>query len=1055
MRMLNAVPKGHDKSFLIKNCLLLLLICCQLTLFAKAPKKNHHSPNPYAFTVKGRVIDERGDGLSGATVSQRGHSNTISTLGDGSFSINIQQESAILIVSYVGYLTKEIPVRNATTDLVIQLNSNVASLDSVIIVGYGTTRRSVSTVAISSVKGEQLAAVPAANITNGLAGRVTGILTRANGGRPGADNATIYVRGIATTGDAAPLVVVDGVPRNNINEVDPNNIANVTILKDAAAVAPYGLNGANGVILITTKRGVAGPPELSVSGYYGDQTPTYVPKMLNPLDYMRLKNEALINDNPLNTPTYSQSFIDTYIQNNATDPDKFPISDALNDVIKKHAPMYQGNLQIRGGSRDVKYFAGISYFNQKGMFDRSNYYRYNYNVNLDVNITQTTSASLSINGSIQKSGNVQGGTDQLFRGAYKFLPIVNLFFSNGLWGENSGNAPIGVLRSGGYFYQNTNTTLTSLTLEQKLPIKGLSLKGTLSYDPYNYFQKEWHKPYPYYTQNLTTTPATYTLAYSTQESSATTYTWLNENYYQNNTITYQGYLNYHNSFGQHDVTFLGVAEKRGNKQLNFNARRNNFAVDLDELGLGSSNKNDFDNNGSSSTGSSAGFLYRADYAFRKTYLFEATGRYDGHYLFAPGKRWTFLPSFSAGWVISNEKFFESVKGVDQLKLRGSFGTTGTARINPFQFINAYTLYGNSYAYGAGALVQGSWQALEANPDITWETAKKVDIAFESSFWKGLFRLEADFFTEKRSDMLVNPTGAVPVEYGITRAQVNGGIMRNRGIELTLGSTKRFKNGMQLNIDGNFTYAKNKLLEIFENPTQRNNPNRSRTGRRLNTQFGYESLGLFSTADDKNGDGIINAADGYAITQFGVLHPGDIRYKDQNGDNKIDANDETVVGNPATPAIIYGLNSTLSWKGFDLSLFFQGSALSGFDIRGFQTIPFNNNNSNSAYEYYNNRWTPSNQDAKYPRSTSSPYTNNNQASDFWIVNTSYLRLKTTTIGYTIPARIASKARFKNFRVYGTAQNLFTISNMKFTDPETTGETGYPLQKVFIAGFSASF
>src|SRR5690242_15913421 len=218
MRMLNAVLKRHDRSFLIKHCLLLLLVSSQITLFAKTPRNNHHSPNPYAFTVKGRVIDDKGDGLSGATVAQRGHTNTTSTAGDGSFSINIQQESAVLIISYVGYMTKEVPVRNATSDLVIQLSSNIASLDSVIIVGYGTTKRSVSTVAISSVKGEQLAAVPAANITNALAGRVTGILTRANGGRPGADNANIYVRGIATTGDASPLIVVDGVPRNNINE---------------------------------------------------------------------------------------------------------------------------------------------------------------------------------------------------------------------------------------------------------------------------------------------------------------------------------------------------------------------------------------------------------------------------------------------------------------------------------------------------------------------------------------------------------------------------------------------------------------------------------------------------------------------------------------------------------------------------------------------------------------------------------------------------------------------------------------------------------------------
>ena len=676
-------------------------------------------------------------------------------------------------------------------------------------------------------------------------------------------------------------------------------------------------------------------------------------------------------------------------------------------------------------------------------------------MNLDVNITPTTTASLSINGAIQKTSNVQGGTDQLYRGAYKFLPIVNLFFSNGLWGENSGNAPIAVLRSGGYFYQNTNNILSTIMIEQKLPIKGLSIKGSFSYDPYNYFQKEWHKPYTYWAQNLTTTPYTYTPANSTQETSATTYAWLNENYYQNNSFTYQGYLNYHNTFGKHDITALAVAEKRNNKQFNFNARRNNYALFLDELSLGSSNKNDYDNGGGSSTGSQVGFVYRLGYAFNKTYLFEATGRYDGSYLFAPTDRWAFFPSFSAGWVISNEKFFQSIKSVDLLKLRGSWGKSGLATTNAFQFINAYTLYGNSYSYGSGALVQGSFQNLEANPAITWETAKKADVALEASLWKGLLRVEVDGFYEKRTNMLINPSGAVPQEYGINRAQINAGIMSNRGIELTLGSTKKFNNGLQLSVDGNFTYAKNKLIETFENSTQRNNPNRSRTGRRLNTMFGYKSLGLFSTADDKNSDGIINATDGYAVAQFGVLHPGDIRYADLNGDNKIDANDETVIGNPQTPAIIYGFNTAANWKGFDLSLFFQGSAMSGFDIRGFQTIPFNNNNSNSAYEYYNNRWTPTTQSAKYPRSTSSPYTNNNQSSDFWVINTSYLRLKTAIIGYTLPIRVISKAAFKSFRIYATGQNLFTTSNLKFTDPETTGETSYPIQRVLMFGFSATF
>jgi len=1036
---------------LIKHCLFLLMVTGSVTAFA-----NHFIGSPNAFTVRGRVVDQNGNGLGGATVAEKGQANNTLTTADGSFGITIQGQSAVLVVSYVGFQGKEVSVNGATSNLLVQLTANISSLDSVIVVGYGTQRRSLSTVSVSSVKGEQIAAVPAANFTNTLAGRTTGILTRSNGGRPGADNAQIFIRGIATTGNASPLIVVDNVIRNNINEIDNNNIASVTVLKDAAAVAPYGLGGANGVILITTKRGTSGAPQLSVSGYYGDQQPVYLPKMLNAIDYMKLKNEAYKNENPTGTNfPYALAYVDNYIANNQQNPDLYPISDALNDVVRKHSPMAQGNIQVRGGSQNVKYYAGISYFTQKGMFDKSNYNRYNYNVNLDLNVTATTLVSLSLNGAIQKTSDVDGGTGQLFRGVYKFLPVAPLYYSNGLWGESSGNAPIGVIKSDGYWNENKNNILSTLSIEQKLPIKGLSVKGAVSYDPFNFLQKQWHKPFVFYTQNTSTTPYTYTSAFSTQETSAAVFTWLNQSYNQSNSLTFQGFLNYHNTFGKHDVTGLAVAERRSNKSMNFFGRRNNYAVDVDELSLGPSNKPDYDNGGSSSTSSQIGLVYRLNYAYDRRYLLEATGRYDGHYYFAPGKRWGFFPSFSAGWVISNEKFFESVRFVDNLKIRGSFGTSGLLAGGAFQYLNNYSLGGNAYAFGAEALVQGSSVPRENNPNITWEVAKKSDIAVEASLWKGLLRIEADYFYEKRSNMLINPAGAVPVEYGIALAQENSGKMDNQGFELTLGTTKRFANGLQLNVDANFSYAQNKVVELFENATTKNNPARRRTGRRWNTVFGYESMGLFKTSDDKNNDGVINATDGYTVAQFGVLRPGDIRYKDQNGDNKIDANDEVVIAYPQQPAMIYGLNISASWKGFDLTALLQGSGMSSFNTYGFMTVAHFNNNSNSAYEYYNNHWTPTTENAKYPRAYSNPNTNNGQGSDFWYKSTAYLRMRTASLGYTIPTAISSKAGIKNMRVYVTAQNLFTLSNIKFTDPETTGEQGYPMQKVFMFGFSASF
>lgn len=1044
-----------------------LFFCVALPAISFIPQPAFASPHIYALKVSGKIVNEKGEPLPGATISEKSTKNATSSLDDGSFSLTVANEKAVLQVSFVGFEIRDIDITSASSNLLIQLTPLANSMDAVIVVGYGTQKKISSTAAISTVKGDELAQSPVANFSNAIAGKLAGVSMRPNGGQPGYDNPDIHIRGIATTGNNGPLIVVDGIIRNNINEIDPASIASVSVLKDAAAVALYGLGGANGVILITTKRGQTGTPTLSLNAFYGDQQPTYVPKVLSAQDYMRLRNEAYLNENPGSSQIpFATDLINDYIKLNKQDPDKYPISDAVGKVIKTHAPMQQADLQISGGTKDVKYYAGLGYTNQKGMFDPVGYTRYTYTINLDVNATPTTSISLTLNGSAQTTKNVDAAssTTTLFRSTYKFIPIANLYYSNGLWGEFAGNAPIGVLTSGGYFRENKNVILSTIAIEQKLPfIKGLSIKGTFSYDPFNYLQKGWHRPFYYYSQDLSTTPYTYTKQISSQEGGAATYTWLNQTYYQNNSFTYQAYLNYHNTFGKHDITGLVVAEEKNNKQLNFGAVRNNFAINLDELSLGSSNKPDFDNSGSSSTGSQIGYVYRLSYSYDNKYLLEGSGRYDGHYYFAPGRRWGYFPAFSAGWVLSNEKFLDKIKGLDYLKIRGSWGKSGNLAGSAFQYLNGYTLYGNAYAFGNGALVQGSYLPQEANPNITWEVSNKTDIGFEATLWKGLLRIEADYFMEKRTGMLLPPAITVPQEYGLNLSDENAGIMKNHGFEIVAGSQYQFSNGLKIGLNGNFSYARNKMVQVFETAVTRNDPKRSRTGRALNTLFGYHALGLFSTNDDKNKDGIIDANDGYNVAQFGALHPGDIKYADLSGpngtpDGKIDSYDETVIGNPTYPAISYGFTATASWKGFDVQLFFQGAALASFDVRGFNTIPFNNNNSNAGYEYYNNRWTPDHENAKYPRANQSPNSNNTQGSDFWIVNTGYLRLKTAVLGYTVPVKLTRKWGMKNLRFYVSGQNVFTVSNLKFLDPEvgyTNGETAYPTQKVYTFGLSASF
>lgn len=1033
-------------------------------------------PIAIAITVRGKITDSKNQPLPGVTIFEKSNpTNATITDGDGNYSISVADRNSVLVIRYVGFVTKEITVGTQTT-IDASLEEENATLNEVVVVGYGTQKRGSVTGAVSSVKGAELLQAPVPNITNSVLGRVTGVTGRqSNGGRPGSGgNSDIFVRGTNTaTGPNNPLIIVDNVRRDNINQVDPNAIETVTILKDAAATAPYGLGGANGVILITTKQGKTGAPTISLNAWYGVQNPTYMPEVLKAEEYMTLRNEAYRNENPTGTNfPYPQSRIDNYPSLSAADPDRYPRNN-VTDIIKKNAPQQSYNVQVSGGSDRVKYYTNLGFFNQSGMFPQVDYTRYSYNSNLEAKVTNTTTFALSITGSSEIDRSLDPGHQptNLLRSTFKYNPLDVYKFSNGLWGASVGLSPYSTLMSGGYSRNYYNQQLMSASIEQKLPIKGLSIKGVVSYDPVNQYQKQYHKPFYYYTVNLNTTPYTYSRAVSTSEG-LVAYTYLFEQYNRAQNFTYQGYLNYHNTFGKHDITGLIVAEARNRKTNFFNSRINNYALDMDEFNFGSSNKNDYTIQGTSGTESLIGYVYRVSDTYDGKYTIEATGRYDGHFAFAPGKRWGYFPAFSAGWIISNENFMKNISWINYLKVRGSWGRTGNlAGGGNFQFIDAYNLGGNVYAFGNGVTVQGTTPQNQANPDITWEVAEKTDIGFEAIFFKGKLNLDFGVFKSKRSNMLFAPQSTISQEYGTGLSNINVGNMENYGIEISAGTQHRFANGLQLSLNGNFTYANNKTIQIFENASTFNNPNRRRTGRQWNAQYGYKALGLFHLSDDKNGDGIINATDGYNITQFSnsVLRPGNVKYADLSGpngvpDGKVDINDETFIGYNPQPLITYGFTLAANWKGFDASFFFQGAAKSAIGTQGFLTVPFINNSSNTGYEYFNNRWTPAtDMTAVYPRAVAAPYTNDTQPSDFWIRDASYLRLRTATVGYTIPSSVIKALKIKSIRLYVTGQNLLTFSKLKFIDPELTGGNGtqtgsdvaWPIQRYWTFGLNATF
>ena len=450
-----------------------------------------------------------------------------------------------------------------------------------------------------------------------------------------------------------------------------------------------------------------------------------------------------------------------------------------------------------------------------------------------------------------------------------------------------------------------------------------------------------------------------------------------------------------------------------------------------------------------------GYVYKAGYIYDNKYMVEVAGRYDGHYYFAPGKRFGFFPSFSVGWRLSEERFMESFDFINSLKLRGSWGKSGNLAGSAYQFLAGYSFNPNQYAFG-GNMVPGAYPNNEANPNITWEVSNKSNVGIEANLWKNLLTIEADYFYERRNGMLLPPAITVPFEYGIGLSDENEGVMDNHGFEIAIGSIHQFQNGLKLELSGNFSFARNKMVNVFESAATYDNPNRRRTGRPINTPFGYRATGLFSTSDDINGDGIIDGNDGYNIVQFSELHPGDIIYEDINKDGKIDSNDEVPIGYSTYPEITYGFTPAIEWKGFDLALFFQGVGRNSLDVNNrFQTISLYNTQSNTDYEYYNNRWTPENENARYPRAYIGPNPNNNSVnSSFWYVKADYLRLKNATLGYSIPKSILKNINIDNLRVYFTGTNIFTFSKVDFFDPEAIqrggGAGNYPAMKQYIFG-----
>ncbi len=607
----------------------------------------------------------------------------------------------------------------------------------------------------------------------------------------------------------------------------------------------------------------------------------------------------------------------------------------------------------------------MGYLYQEGMWSTTDYQRFNLQSNISVQATSTTTVDLNLGGWYEKKKYPGVSSGDIMYQAYRTPPVSAIRYSNGLWGQYVGKSLYAMAYRSGYEERPAYQLNATISVNQELPfVKGLSVKGVVSFDPYRSKTKNWLTPMPVYTLDASSDPYRWTEGFQGPEKP-----YLTEKYSEDTPITIQGMINYSNSFGPHNITALAVVEARNKSSWNLGARRNNYGINVDEINSGSSDPADISNEGTSWKERQVGYVFRVGYNYDNLYLLELSGRYDGHYYFAPGKRFDFFPAVSLGWNIGNESFMKNIEWLNRLKIRGSYGESGNLAGGSYQYLSDYG-FGTAGNFG-GVPVMGMWENIQGNPNITWEKAKKFDLGIEFAAFHGMLQAEADFCYEKRSNMLMAPNSEVSAEYGIQLSQVNAGRMHNQGVDLMVSFNKQFNKDWTFGVRGTFTYAHNTLDEVFETEATYNNPNRRRTGRPDGTMFGYHCLGYF-TYDDFNPDGSLK--DGIATQPWGQVYPGDLRYEDLSGpegvpDGKIDENDMTVIGRSNwNPEIVFGLAPSVKWKGFDLDALFQGATRTNISLGETLVMPFFDSGSATKLQFQDH-WTPDNQDARYPRLTS--------------------------------------------------------------------------------------
>lgn len=992
-----------------------------------------------------KVIDDQGEGVIGANVMEKGTTNGTITNMDGEFSLEVPNK-ATLQISYIGFNTQEIPV-NGQKSFTIRMTEDTQSLDEVVVVGYGTQKKLNVTGAVATLKNEELVKSPVASTTNALVGRLPGLIAKQKSGQPGFDAADINIRSFGSA-----LVIVDGVEQS-FNNIDANEIESVSILKDASA-AIYGARAGNGVILVTTKRGQSGKPNISFNGTLTSQSYTNFPEPVNAGQYATLFREAQINSGiPENQTKFSEEDIAKYFAGN--DP-QYPSTNWYDEIMKKSALQQQYNLTIRGGTDVVKYYTFLGYLSQDGMFKGGNtgYRRFNVRSNLDVNLTSDLTFSLdlsAIKDDVRQS-NRPASEEWFWMDFFDSTPTSHASFPDPTKVPHIGPGPFNAIINthedlGGYDKTYKNTLNGAFTVNYKVhPVPGLSAKLKLNYQQVSYDRKNWTKQNDIWDYDYATD--TYTLYGKSMPTS------LKQEFHKNQVITGQFSLNYDRVINKdHAINGLALVEIIDYNNGNFSAYRENYVTSaIDQLFAGGTINQQA--NGSASVSGRASFVARANYAYQGKYLLEATARYDGSPNFPKDKRWGFFPSLSAGWRMSEEAFIKNnLTWIDNLKLRAGVSQTGFDSVGAFQYLTGYKFEG--YNVLGGKEVPGLTTTGIANTNISWETMTLYNVGLDLSVLNNKLYSEIDVFYRKRDDMLGTRVVSLPNTFGATLPSENINSQSTRGFEVLIGHRGNFGE-FSYDISGNVSWSRSKWIH-YDEPDYTDPDDirlKKKSGQWIDVYNAYKSDGLFTSQEEI--DNLGYDMDGMGNTS---LRPGDIKILDLNNDGEVDWRDASTIGSGGTPHIIYGINLNMKYKGFDLSVFAQGAAdyyvqlqSGNINIDGVRT-PFK--------VIWNERWTPENNDrnAIIPRQKIGQ-TTNNWNSDYWYKNASYLRLKNLTLGYTFDKGLIRNLRMENLRLFVVGTNLFAINPLRKygLDPETPDATrgwSYPVTKSVSLGLNVTF